>query len=248
MSSEQQKKVLIVGDGPTVRLYFDGINSLECDHIYCGHQILRTNFVKPSSRKVYYMIVEPRLFWPRWLLNNKRDHVKKMFELSRTTYTRLKTRKDVLKIFHITNFPFLKLRKDVRFVFTRNFFRTIKISNTSGSYRACIALAVELGYNHLIMVGFDGFNQQKGRPNRWFEIDQPEIDNLSAHIVAEQVERYSGVTFEILTPSKLILEHKRFIKSLDFSPNYEFSLANTLNRDDYEALKNSGYYNIGSYE
>lgn len=243
-----KKKVLIVGDGPSVRLYFNEIKNMECDHIYCGHQILRKNFVEPSRRKVYYMIVEPRLFWPKWLLNNKRDHVKKMHNLSLTTYSRLKTRKDILKIFHLTNIPFLSLRKDVRFVFTRNFWRTIKINNTSGSYRACIALAVELGYNHIVMVGFDGFNQQKGRPNRWFEIDEPEIDNESAYIVAEQVNNYNNITFEIMTPFKLILEHERFIKSICVSTTNEFSLADVLEHDDFEELRLSGYYNMGSYE
>lgn len=249
MNNMPKREVLIIGDGPSVRFYFDQINSIECDHIYCGHQILRKNFIKPSSRNLYYIIVEPRLFWPRWLLNKKkRADVRMLNSLTLKTYSHLKKRIDVRKFFHVTNIFFLKWRKDVRFVFTKRFFRTYKVDSTQGSYRACIALAVKLGYNHLIMVGFDSFNQKYSYPNRWFESNTTKIVNDTANIVTEVIGKYNEVTFEIVTNSSLILNHPRFTKSERFMPSKKDNLANILKWEDYLALKQSGCYNMDDFK
>ena len=241
-----QKEVVIIGDGPSIRNYdLKSINS-GVEIISCGNQIFHESFSSISNNRLHYIVVEPRLLWPSFLLSKKRDHVKSIKPLVNRMIAKFKEFDTVKYYLHWSNAPYILGSNNFHLVSNKQLPFTIKLDSISGSFRACVSLANFLGYNKIHLLGFDSFVLSESPSNRWYEMDGATHKNETKSIVQGIVDSYSHIEFNVISEKALVLTSNKLLKSsLSISYSMEKSnLKDVMSQQDVELFKLTNEYNM----
>ena len=241
-----QKEVVIIGDGPSIRHYdLKSINS-EVEIICCGNQIFHRSFKSISNNRLHYIVVEPRLLWPSFLLSKKRDHVKAIKPIVNRMIAKFKEFKTVKYYLHWSNLPYIFGSINFHLVSNKQTPLTIKLDSISGSFKACVSLANFLGHKKIHLLGFDSFVLSESPSNRWYEINGSMRKNETKSIVQSIVDSYSHIEFNVISEKTLVLSSNKLLKSnLSISYNKEKNILNdVMNQKDIELFKLTNEYNM----
>lgn len=168
---DSKNSCYIFGDGPSIR-YLDYADFLDRPVISCGNQLFHKQHRLLNS--VAYVVIEPWLFYPRWLLKL----VGKVNLVAHTDLTRRYIAyfddEDAPDLYiNYNNMPvtwgkYHYLSKNT-FRSDSKFFELYKagINPISGSFVATISLAIKLGFTDICLVGFDAFTL-RASPLRWY--------------------------------------------------------------------------------
>ena len=241
-----QKEVVIIGDGPSIRHYdLSSINS-EVEIICCGNQIFHKNFKYISNNKLHYIVVEPRLLWPSFILRKKRNHVKSIKPIVDKMIAKFKEFNGVNYYLHWSNIPFIFSSSNLHFVSNKQSPFTIKLDSISGSFRACVSLASFLGYNKIHLLGFDSFVLHESPSNRWYERNATTFKNYTKKVVQSIIDYYSHIEFNVISEKKLVLTSNQLLKS-DLKIRYNKNrnnLNDIMDQKDIELFNLSNEYNM----
>lgn len=212
----------IFGDGPSIR-YLDYEDFLDRPVISCGNQLFHKQHKLLNS--VAYIIIEPWLFYPRWLLKaaGKID-LAAHYELTRRYVSHFDD--DAAPDFYI-NYNNMPVTLGKYHYLSNNSFRsdsrffevyTAGINPIGGSFCASISLAIKLGFTNICLVGFDAFTL-RASPFRWYskESEDPLLIRrdhaLDAGAALQVFERMAEI--RILSVSQASAE-PRFLRYCDF--------------------------------
>lgn len=240
------KEVIILGDGPSIRNYDLSSIDPNVDRIYCGAQILHKNFNNNKNINSNYIIVEPRLLWPDFMLDKKRYYLKDERQKINRFLKGFKLNQNINYYLHWTNAPFIFNLRNIRLVSNKEIPFTIKLNDISGSFVACISLANYLGYNKIHLLGFDSFVLNKSSNNRWYEKLGEITQNNSKNAVQFIINQFHHMNFNVVSEHELILDSSKLRKS-DLNIRYNknrFNLIDLVNKNDIEIMAMSKYLNI----
>jgi len=147
----------IFGDGPSIR-YLDYADFLDRPVISCGNQLFHKQHKLLNS--VAYIIIEPWLFYPRWLLKaaGKTD-LAAHYELTKRYVSHFDN--EVAPDFYINYNNMLPTLRKYHYL-SKNSFRsdsrfcevyTAGINPIGGSFFGSISLAIKLGFTDICLVG-----------------------------------------------------------------------------------------------
>tara|TARA_B110000240_G_scaffold188128_1_gene226566 strand:- start:1592 stop:2326 length:735 start_codon:yes stop_codon:yes gene_type:complete len=241
-----EKEVIIIGDGPSIRHYDLSSIDPNIDRIYCGSQILHKNFNINKSINSNYIIVEPRLLWPDFMLDKKRYYLKDERQKIKRILKGFKSNTNVNYYLHWTNAPFIFNLRNIKLVSNKKIPFTIKLNHMSGSFYACISLANYLGYDKIHLLGFDSFVLNKSSDNRWYEKLGEITKNNSKNAVQFIINKFHHMNFKVVSEHELILDSSKLMKS-DLNIKYNknrFNLIDLVNKNDIEIMSMSKYINI----
>ena len=111
-----QKEVVIIGDGPSIRNYDLSTIDPSIDRIYCGNQIFHKNFNKNPNINSHYIVIEPRLLWPNYMLDDKRNILKSFRTITNKMIDKFRINDNVNYYLHWTNMPFVKKIPNLKFI------------------------------------------------------------------------------------------------------------------------------------
>lgn len=240
------KEVIIFGDGPSIRNFDLSSCSPEYDRIYCGNHIFHKDFqhIDKVSR-VHYIVVEPRLFWPFYLLDKKTDYLRDVRPIELELLNRIDKKTNVQFYCHWTNFPFISRKKNT-FVSNFEFPFFLRLKFMAGSFEACISLADVLGYKKVHLIGFDAFVNKYFMPNRWYEREQSFATNNESDNVRRMFSFYDHIDFNVITNSELLYADGILKKSnLELDEHtFHVDLDKILSIDDLKLFESCKFYNL----
>lgn len=240
------KEVIIIGDGPTIRNYDLSSICPSVDRIYCGNQIFHKNFNTNPKINSHYIVIEPRLLWPNFMLDNKRIQIKSFKKITHKMIDKFRINNNVNYYLHWTNIPFTRNIPNLNFVADKKIPFTVYLQLISGSFYACISLANYLGYNKINLLGFDSFVLNKSSNNRWYEKLGAITSNNSKNKVQFIIDKFNHIDFKVVSEHKLIFNSSKLGKSeLNIKYNKKrFNLIDLVKKSDIEILATSKYLNI----
>lgn len=241
-----EKEVIIIGDGPSIRHYDLSSIDENIDRIYCGSQILHKNFNINKSINSNYIIIEPRLLWPDFMLDKKRYYLKDERQKIKRILKGFESNPNVNYYLHWTNAPFVFNLRNIKLVSNKKTPFTTNLSHITGSFSACISLANYLGYDKIHLLGFDSFVLNKSANNRWYEKLGPITKNNSKNAVQFIINKFHHMNFKVVSEHELILDSSKLMKS-DLNIKYNknrFNLIDLVNKNDIEIMSMSKYINI----
>jgi len=183
------KSCYLFGDGPSIR-YLNYRDFTDKPVICCGNQLFHREY--NFLNVVAYVIIEPRLFWPSWLL--KSIGKKFLYEHWPVTKKYVKFFSDgAEKILYINknNLPFTLGKYNYlskKYFFSRGALCASEeniVNPIGGSFSACISLAINLGYEEIVLVGFDAFGIRKS-PYRWYHQQSESLQLVEPDNTAEE--------------------------------------------------------------
>jgi hypothetical protein len=226
---DSKNSCYIFGDGPSIR-YLDYEDFLDRPVISCGNQLFHKQHRLLHSAA--YVVIEPWLFYPRWLLKlTGKVNLAAHSELTRRYITYFDDEDTPDFYINYNNMPvtwgkYYYLSKNT-FLSDSKFFDLYKagINPISGSFIATISLAIKLGFTDICLVGFDAF-MLHASPLRWYSqgSDDPllirrdiSLDSNTALQVFGQMANVQILSFsETNGDSRFLSYHDR--RSDDISP------------------------------
>lgn len=207
------KEVIIFGDGHSIRNYDLSTIDPNIDRIYCGNQAFHKHFNPKLPCKVHYIVVEPRLYWPYYLIDRKRNYLRNIRPIELSLWKKIEESKNIDFYIHWSNFPFVKWIENLTFVSSFHSLFTLKLHNVDGSFNACISLANVLGYKKIHLIGFDSFLLKSSSRNRWYEKECVAIINNTEKAVIEILSAFPDLKFQIVSDSDFFGCEDRIVKS-----------------------------------
>lgn len=240
------KEVIIFGDGPSIRNYDLLSINPNLDRIYCGNQIFNKNFNANTNGNSHYIVIEPRLLWPNFMLDKKRKFVKSFKTITNKMIDKFKINNNINFYLHWTNIPFIYNLSNLTFICNKRVPFTTYLEHISGSFQACISLANHLGYNKIHLLGFDSFVLKESSYSRWYEKIEKIITNDASKAVQFIINKYDHINFNVVSEPKLILDSNKLFKSdlkIKYSKN-RIHLSDLIDEDDIRTLSSSKHLNI----
>lgn len=239
------KKVIVIGDGPSINKYNLNSIPINYDIIYCGNQIFHKDFNIKSNRNTHYIVIEPRLFWPNYLLGKKRNHIKEFKVLSWKMINEFKKIKNISFYLHWTNFLFVRIN-NLKFISKFKIPGFISLKDIDGSFEACISLASYLGYEEVHLVGFDSFLFKESFNNRWYEKNNKLTLNNTSVYVKSILKKFNKIRFKVISDEELILNSYYLnISNVRLEKKMESDqLIDSMNEDAIDIFKKIKIFNL----
>jgi len=241
-----EKEVIIIGDGPSIRNYDLSTIDSSIDRIYCGKHIFHKNFNSNPNINSHYIVIEPRLLWPHFMLDKKRNDLKSLKSINNKMIDKFRINNNVNFYLHWTNIPFIYNLRNLTFICNKRIPFTTYLEHITGSFDACISLANHLGYTKIHLLGFDGFVLKESFYNRWYEKNEKKINPDTSKAVKFIINKYDHINFNVVAQGKLIFDYNKLLKSdlkIKFSKN-RFHLFDLMNEEYIRILSSSKYLNV----
>jgi len=231
----------LFGDGPSIRM-FDYSFFTKKIAITCGMQLFHRDFHKLDCP--YYMLIEPYLFYPDWLLRTqKRQYLKNHRIITNEIRNIIKARSDMNFFLNLSNI-FAIQRRNVFFLHKWLLYKDKKfkpfldweINPLASSYYSSLSLAMIMGFKKVFLVGFDAYNI-RASSYRWYQkgYDQhhdlvEKIRDPFLEIYCENIELFN-ISVE---PTISLAQHVSY---------QEFTGQNSLMQDN-KSIINSSYLDL----
>lgn len=242
----QGESCYIFGDGPSISWfdlkYFNNYPAI-CSGLLPFHNDFGSLDVK------YCLMIEPRLFLPKFLQNGSKHNI--LYESITKEYrTFVIKRRDINIFVHLTNFLSL-LGCNVNYVFrgipkdeSESGRLLDKINLFEGSFHASLTLAYYLGFTKIYLVGFDGWVIHPSRPSgHWYEFgDQSKSKNVLIVDLATDFLDIIGLSCEVSTIA--VDGDSRNVRYIEYE---SYTGRTPIYRENYELLDQSAMRLLATY-
>lgn len=237
----------IFGDGPSLK-WLDLACFGDFPAICCGMLPFHRQFKQIDVR--YCLLVEPRLFLPKFMQPKSLSECSAVVDAYRTV---IETNPDRRFFLHVSNYLSFSA-PNVSYLFrglpaerdgadhVLNRHRPF-----SGSFHASLALASHFGFSKIYLVGFDAWTLQPARDLHWYELGEGilfEPTNLATDFLNDVSARADIFTISPFGQSQNVthIDYRNYTGKLpEFRENFEL-----IERHHLEALATYPAYNIFS--